>query len=56
VERIRIGCPERWIWFAGEHAAPEEEMGTVAGAYLSGEAAARKVVEALQVFEKSVGC
>jgi hypothetical protein len=46
VETIRKGCPERAIWFAGEHAAPEEEMGTVAGAYLSGERAARNVLDA----------
>lgn len=56
MERIRIGCPERLIWFAGEHAAPEEEMGTAAGAYLSGDAAARKAVEALRILDKSVGC
>jgi hypothetical protein len=43
------GCPERAIWFAGEHAAPEEEMGTVTGAYMSGERAARMVLEAIRV-------
>jgi Flavin containing amine oxidoreductase len=48
VETIRKGCPERSIWFAGEHAAPEEEMGTVAGAYLSGERAAKNVLEAFK--------
>jgi monoamine oxidase len=45
LESIRTGCPERAIWFAGEHAAPEEEMGTVAGAYLSGERAANNLLE-----------
>lgn len=47
VERIREGLPERRIWFAGEHAAPVEEMGTVTGAYLSGEGAARRVLKEL---------
>lgn len=46
VEAFRRGCPDRSIWFAGEHAAPEEEMGTVSGAYFSGEEAARNVLSA----------
>ncbi|KAI1772310.1 FAD/NAD(P)-binding domain-containing protein [Hypoxylon cercidicola] len=41
---IRNGCAERGLWFCGEHAAPFEECGTVAGAYLSGEAAGEKLV------------
>lgn len=41
---LRQGCPERRLWFCGEHAAPFEECGTVAGAYLSGESAAMKVL------------
>ncbi|KAF2260828.1 FAD/NAD(P)-binding domain-containing protein [Lojkania enalia] len=45
VEALQIGLPHSHIWFAGEHAAPLEEMGTVAGAYLSGERAARSVLE-----------
>jgi hypothetical protein len=49
LERIREGLPERRIWFAGEHAAPVEEMGTVAGAYLSGEAAAGRVLKELGI-------
>ncbi|KAI0540591.1 hypothetical protein GGR58DRAFT_460227 [Xylaria digitata] len=43
---LRGGCPERRLWFCGEHAAPFEECGTVAGAYLSGESAAKKIVDA----------
>ncbi|KAM7212205.1 protein flowering locus D [Rhypophila decipiens] len=42
---FRDGVPEKRLWFCGEHAAPFEECGTVAGAYLSGEAVARKVVD-----------
>ncbi|KAI8628432.1 FAD/NAD(P)-binding domain-containing protein [Xylariaceae sp. FL1651] len=41
---IRDGCVERRLWFCGEHAAPFEECGTVAGAYLSGESAGKKIV------------
>ncbi|KAJ8108149.1 hypothetical protein ONZ43_g6513 [Nemania bipapillata] len=42
---LRDGCPERRLWFCGEHAAPFEECGTVAGAYLSGESVAKKIIE-----------
>ncbi|KAF9073868.1 hypothetical protein BDP27DRAFT_1288825 [Rhodocollybia butyracea] len=45
VETFRDGCPERRLWFCGEHAAPFEECGTVAGAYLSGEFIGKKIVE-----------
>lgn len=45
VEAIRAGCPNRRLWFSGEHAAPFEECGTVAGAYLSGEATGRRILE-----------
>jgi hypothetical protein len=41
---FRAGCEERRLWFCGEHAAPFEECGTVAGAYLSGQAAAEKIL------------
>ncbi|KAJ7654776.1 hypothetical protein B0H17DRAFT_1099545 [Mycena rosella] len=42
---FRTGCKERRLWFCGEHAAPFEECGTVAGAYLSGQAVAERVLE-----------
>jgi monoamine oxidase len=45
VEALRNGCPERRVWFAGEHCAPFDEMGTATGAYLSGEGAAERVAE-----------
>lgn len=44
VMAFRDGCPDRRLWFCGEHAAPFEECGTVAGAYLSGEATGRKIL------------
>ncbi|KAK0667051.1 hypothetical protein QBC41DRAFT_324751 [Cercophora samala] len=42
---IREGCVERGLWFCGEHAAPFEECGTVAGAYLSGESVGKRIAE-----------
>ncbi|KAG7141887.1 polyamine oxidase 4 like protein [Verticillium longisporum] len=41
---FRRGCPDRRLWFCGEHAAPFDECGTVAGAYLSGEAAGQRII------------
>ncbi len=43
VEALRKGCPDRGVWFAGEHCAPFDEMGTATGAYMSGDAAADHV-------------
>ncbi|KAA8894447.1 amine oxidase [Sphaerosporella brunnea] len=45
IEIFREGLPERNIWFAGEHTAPVLGLGSVSGAYWSGEDAAAKVVE-----------
>ncbi|KAH7355104.1 hypothetical protein BKA65DRAFT_497666 [Rhexocercosporidium sp. MPI-PUGE-AT-0058] len=45
VEAMRRGVPERRLWFAGEHCAPFDECGTVAGAYLSGEAVGIRMLE-----------
>ena len=43
-EALREGTGEdRGIWFAGEHTSPLGELGTVAGAYWSGEEVARRV-------------
>ena len=46
IEALRRGCPDRGIWFAGEHTAPFVALGTVTGAYWSGEAVARRVADA----------
>ncbi|KAJ7052579.1 hypothetical protein C8F01DRAFT_1170479 [Mycena amicta] len=43
---FRSGCAERRLWFCGEHAAPFDECGTVAGAYLSGQTAGENVLAA----------
>jgi len=45
VQALQTGLRDRGIWFAGEHVAPLEEMGTVAGAYLSGEQAAKSILQ-----------
>ncbi|KFY26110.1 hypothetical protein V493_04256 [Pseudogymnoascus sp. VKM F-4281 (FW-2241)] len=45
VKAIRHGVPERRLWFAGEHTAPFEELGTAAGAYMSGETVAMRMVD-----------
>ncbi|KAL8718296.1 MAG: hypothetical protein Q9225_004547 [Loekoesia sp. 1 TL-2023] len=45
VEAIRYGMPEQHIFFAGEHTAPFDGLGTVAGAYTSGEKIARRIIE-----------
>jgi len=45
VEAMRRGVPDRRLWFAGEHTSPFEELGTVAGAYLSGEGVALRILE-----------
>lgn len=45
VEAIRHGMPEQHIYFAGEHTAPFDGLGTVAGAYSSGEKVACRIME-----------
>ncbi|KAF7312236.1 putative hydantoin utilization protein [Mycena indigotica] len=44
---FRAGCEERRLWFCGEHAAPFDECGTVAGAYLSGQKAAENILTSM---------
>ena len=46
IKALREGCPDRGLWFAGEHVAPFVALGTVTGAYWSGEAVARRIVAA----------
>lgn len=44
IEIMRHGVPERRIWLAGEHTAPFSVLGTVTGAYWSGEAVAKRIL------------
>lgn len=46
IEALREGMPERRVWFAGEHTSPFQGLGTVTGAYWSGEGAAQRVLRA----------
>jgi len=46
IEVIREGCPERNLWFAGEHTAPFVALGTTTGAYWSGESVGTRIIKA----------
>ncbi|KAK3327107.1 hypothetical protein B0T19DRAFT_152707 [Cercophora scortea] len=43
IRTMRHGAPELGIWMAGEHTAPFDALGTVGGAYRSGELVANRV-------------
>lgn len=45
IEVLRKGLPGRGVWMAGEHCAPFVALGTVTGAYWSGEGVAKRVGE-----------
>jgi hypothetical protein len=46
---LRGGVPERGIWFAGEHCAPFVALGTVTGAWWSGDGIGRRIGSAYRV-------
>ncbi|KAL8824831.1 MAG: hypothetical protein Q9170_008024, partial [Blastenia crenularia] len=46
IEALRYGVPDRRLWFAGEHTSPFVALGTVTGAWWSGEKVARRILEA----------
>jgi hypothetical protein len=46
IEIMREGLPERGLWLAGEHTAPFVALGTVTGAYWSGESVGKRIVQA----------
>jgi hypothetical protein len=46
IEIMREGLTGRSLWFAGEHTAPFVALGTVTGAYWSGEAVGKRIAEA----------
>ncbi|KAL8707426.1 MAG: hypothetical protein Q9220_007545 [cf. Caloplaca sp. 1 TL-2023] len=41
---LRQACPHRRLWFAGEHTSPFVALGTVTGAWMSGEMAAKRIL------------
>lgn len=53
IEIIREGLPDSGVWFAGEHTAPFEALGTVTGAWCSGEAVARRISRRYNLSESS---
>ncbi|KAL2118592.1 hypothetical protein VTJ04DRAFT_8252 [Mycothermus thermophilus] len=55
IEAMRHGAPSEGIWLAGEHTAPFVALGTVTGAYWSGEHVARRIGQAICGRGGSVG-
>ncbi|KAJ4370148.1 hypothetical protein N0V86_008884 [Didymella sp. IMI 355093] len=53
VEVMRRGVPERGIWLAGEHTAPFVALGTVTGAWWSGDGVANRLVKAWGLDKKT---
>ena len=51
VEVMRKGVPERGLWLAGEHTAPFVALGTVTGAWWSGDGVAKRIVQAWKLGE-----
>lgn len=48
IKALRHGLPERGLWLAGEHTAPFVALGTVTGAYWSGDAVGKRIVAWLE--------
>ncbi len=45
IEAMRHGVPAEGVWLAGEHTAPFVALGTVTGAYWSGEHVGRRIAQ-----------
>lgn len=54
IEVLAEGLAEEGVWFAGEHTAPVLGLGSVSGAYWSGEIAAVKVVGSFEGGDEGV--
>ncbi|KAI1756317.1 FAD/NAD(P)-binding domain-containing protein [Xylaria castorea] len=46
IEIMREGLPNRGLWLAGEHTSPFVALGTVTGAYWSGESVGNRIAQA----------
>lgn len=46
IEVMREGLPDRGLWFAGEHTSPFVALGTISGAYMSGEDVGKRITDA----------
>ena len=55
IEALRWGVPGRGVWFAGEHTAPFVALGTVTGAYWSGEKVAGRILRGYGVLGEGEG-
>ncbi|KAF1957226.1 FAD/NAD(P)-binding domain-containing protein [Byssothecium circinans] len=53
IKVYRAGLPERRIHFAGEAVAPFEMLGTVTGAYVSGERVAERILASYEMAEQA---
>lgn len=51
IETMRHGSPERHIWLAGEHTAPFIALGTVTGAWWSGERVVERLLDTYGVVQ-----
>ncbi|ORY14442.1 amine oxidase [Clohesyomyces aquaticus] len=54
IEVMRKGMPERGVWLAGEHTAPFVALGTVTGAWWSGEGVAKRILGAYGLVKNGV--
>jgi hypothetical protein len=55
IRALRVGMPERGIWFAGDHTAPFVALGTLTGAYWSGELVGMRILKGYGRALESVG-
>ena len=55
IEALREGMPEQGIWFAGEHTAPFVALGTVTGAWWSGEGVGKRIAGLYGLGDEEVG-
>lgn len=55
IEALREGMPNQGIWFAGEHTAPFVALGTVTGAWWSGEGVGRRILAKYGFDEETEG-
>jgi hypothetical protein len=46
IKALRWGWPEKGVWLAGEHTAPFVALGTLTGAYWSGESVGMRILRA----------
>lgn len=54
IEVMREGLAQRNLWFAGEHTAPFAALGTITGAYESGEGVAKRIAQVYGVGQTEV--